>query len=136
MSGIMAALAGGGGFAGVATAPTASPTDFQINTTATASLALLNTGAYTSTGQAGGNYVNPTSLASQLEARLTFVSGTAVSGAATGTWLNLGTSRTWALVSAIAGALTAVYTLELRDAGTLAVLSSSTINFSADSEFV
>lgn len=133
MSGVMAAIAGGGGFAGVVTAPNASPSSSQINTTATATFALNNTGAYTSTGEAGGNYVNPTSLANQLEARLTYSSGTAVTGSATGAWLNLGTNRSWSLSSNLAGFISAVYTLEIRDAGTLAVLSTSTINFSADS---
>lgn len=135
MSGVMAAIAGGGGFAGVVTSPNANPNSTTFASPATATFALNNTGAYTSTNDTGGNYVNPTSLASQLDARLTLVSGTAPTGSAMATWLNLGTNRSWSRTVFNNNALDqTVCTLEIRETATGIVLSTSTVTFSVESD--
>jgi len=134
MSGMMTMLAGANGLAGTATAPAARPTDTQVGVPASAVFSMLSDGTYTSTGEAGGNYCNPTSIAPLLDARLTVNSGTAPTGAATGIWLNLGTTRTWTLSVTAGGGIRATNcTLEIRDASTLGVLSTSTIDFEVQS---
>jgi hypothetical protein len=54
--------------------------------------------------------------------------GSAVTGSATSTWLNLATTRSWTLTQGVGiGASSAVGTVQIRDATTLLVLASTTI---------
>lgn len=133
MSGVGCSLAGAGGLGGTAATPNLAPNDSQLNVSANAVLSLLSNGTYTSTGEAGGNFCNPTSIAAGLEARLTLNAGTSPTGAAMGTWLNLGTTRTWTVTSALAGTVTSTCTLEIRDLSTQTILDSSSVAFSASS---
>ena len=135
MSGALGVVASGGGLGNV-TAPNANPNDTQFNLTATASFALLNTGAFTSTNDAGGSWVagaNP----SDFDAMLTLVSGTGPTGAAMATWLNLGTNRTWtrAVFGNNAQAITTC-TLQIRETASGLVRSTSTITFTVESDTV
>lgn len=135
MTGVLSALAGGGGLGSV-TAPNANPNDTQFNATATANFALLNTGAYTSTNEAGGNWLTG-ATASQFDAMLTLVSGTGPTGAAMATWLNLGTNRTWTRAVFGNNALdTTVCTLQIRETASGIVRGTSTITFSVESDTI
>lgn len=133
MSGVLNALAAMG-LGGSVTAPNANPNDTQFNSTATANFALLNTGAYTSTNEAGGNWLSG-APASQFDAMLTLVSGTGPTGAAMATWLNLGTNRTW--TRAVFGNNTidtTTCTLQIRETASGLVRSTSTITFTVESD--
>ena len=72
-------------------------------------------------------------VASDYEVRATLSSGTLSSGT-TGTWQNLGTSRSWTVVdSAFDASVTeAVIVVEIRDATTLLVLDTATITLQAE----
>lgn len=60
-------------------------------------------------------------------------SGSAVTGSATGTWLNLATSRSWTLTAPPGiGLVQAIGTVQIRDASTLAVLATATIDLNAE----
>jgi hypothetical protein len=60
------------------------------------------------------------------------VSGNALSGSATGTWLNLATGRSWSYSVGVGGLLTGTLTVQIRDAVTLTVLDTATVNLTAD----
>ena len=67
--------------------------------------------------------------ASDYDCRLTVDLDLTPSGSATGTWLNLGTTRAWTLsdTAPIGAARTSTCTIEIRDATTLDVLDSATV---------
>jgi hypothetical protein len=96
--------------------------------TASVSVQFTNAGAYTGTGNVqgfSGNWITPTSAAgSAYEIRMTVNSGSTPSGSATASWLALGTTRTWDLSQSGVGATMGNVTVEIRNASTLAVLSS------------
>ncbi len=98
---------------------------------------VLNTGveSWSSTSSGSGtlgNWVTPTSLAgAAYEVRATVVSGTTPTGSATGSWLSLGTSQSWALGTALVTTVTCQLTIEIRNATSLAVLASGTVNLTA-----
>jgi hypothetical protein len=108
--------------------------DRRITASSTAFFSMLNTGAYSSTGNLAapsGTWLGAGS-ASDYDCRATVTSGTLSSGTA-GTWLNLGTSRTWSKNDPAAGtlALTCVMTLEIRRASDLVVVATSTVTLRA-----
>ena len=71
--------------------------------------------------------------ASAYEARATLSSGTLSSGT-TGTWENLGTSRSWSVVDSVwdGSQAEAVIVVEIRDATTLMILDTATITLQAE----
>ena len=71
--------------------------------------------------------------ASDYEVRVTLSSGTLSSGT-TGTWQNLGTSRSWTVVDTTFDGIIseADIVVEIRDATTLMILDSATINLQAE----
>jgi|LakMenE18May11ns_1017448.scaffolds.fasta_scaffold9097426_1 hypothetical protein len=105
-------------------------TDEQIDpATATAEVSFTNAGAYSGTGNVesfSGTWIVPTSAAGNAyEIRMTVNSGTTPSGSATGSWLGLGTTRTWTITkSGLGPSTTSNVTIEIRNASTLAVLSN------------
>lgn len=134
MSGISCVLAGSGGLGGVVSLPASiNPNAANPGGSATATLLLTTAGAYAPTNDAGGNYVTPTSLAGQLEARLTQNSGFAISGATLGAWLALTANRSWAITSTAGTTRIATATLEIREAATGLVRATCPVTFTADS---
>ena len=69
--------------------------------------------------------------ASNYEARATVTSGALSSGTA-GSWLNLGTSREWTVAQATVGTNQAIFTVEIRNATTLAVVDAAQITLEAE----
>lgn len=139
MSGIMCAIVGGapGSIGGTVGTPDLSPSDAQVNAPASATFTLNSSGGYAALNDSSGSYATPGSLASGLEAKLDFVSGNnELTGAATGAWLSLGTTRTWALPASIGLSKFGTFTLTLREVVSQQVRDTSTIDFSAESAFV
>ena len=106
--------------------------------TVTATFTLDNagvaSGATSPGGTGGGTYSGEWMLvgpASGYEARFTILSGTLSTGTA-GSWLNLGTTRTWTVSRSTIGSTICQGTVEIRDAATLAVLATATITLEAD----
>lgn len=106
--------------------------------TSTAEFQLLNTGEalgiVTPSGSGAGTYLPQWGQGlpgAGYDARFTVTSG-ALSGGTAGVWLNLGTSRSWTRGRAALGISTVIGTMEIRDAGTLAVLATATIELSAE----
>jgi len=129
----MAALAGGpSGLGGVVATPDLNPNAINPGGTATATLSLTNAGAYSATNDLSGNYCTPTTLASQLDVRLTVNTGTNPTGSALATWLNLGTNRSWTLTATAGTIRQAVCTLEIRETATGIVRDTSSVTFDAE----
>jgi len=98
--------------------------------TATATYQLTNAGVESAT-LAGTNTWLPAGSAANYDCRLTMTTGS-VTGSATGTWLNLGTTRSWSLTQSVIGSASASGTIEIRDASTLTVLGTATVSFYAE----
>lgn len=81
---------------------------------------------YSGSGIFSGEY-NPSASGSLYDIRWTNVSGAPTGGSATGTWLNLGSTRGWDISRATPGTSTCTGTVEIRDASTLTVLATATI---------
>lgn len=80
-----------------------------------------------------GDWVLPNSAASGFDARMTMTGGTTFSsGSGAGVWLNLGTTRTWVVSSNTYGSKQATANVEIRDAFTLSVVATATIDLTAD----
>ncbi len=115
----------------------ANVSDIQFSSLATAEYSLENDGDIIegiSTGPTDtGDWITPTSAAgSGYEVRATLDSGSLDSGT-TGSWLSLGTTRTWGVAAASTpSSQSASLTIEIRDASSLVVLDSATVNLSAD----
>lgn len=133
MTGIIAALAGASaGLGGTVATPDLNPNESNPGGIAVATLSLTSAGAYSATNDLSGNYCTPTSLASQLDARLTLNTGTTPIRSAMATWLNLGTNRSWS-VSANAGQIRqAICTLEIRESVSGVIRDTSTVTFDAE----
>ena len=69
--------------------------------------------------------------ASNYEVRATVTSGTLSSGT-TGSWLNLGTAREWTVARATVGTKQAIFTVEIRNATTLAVVDAAQVTLEAE----
>ena len=95
---------------------------------AAAIVTFTNTGTYTGEGNIqgfSGNWIAPTSAAgSAYDIRMTVNSGSTPTGSTTGIWLSLGTTRTWTISQSGIGTTASNVTVEIRNASTLAVLSS------------
>lgn len=90
------------------------------------------------TGSAGGivysnigDWVLPNGSAALYEVRATLNSGTLTSGT-TGTWLSLGTTRTWTVERSAVGSSSASLTIEVRLIGGSTVLATGNVNITAD----
>ena len=82
-----------------------------------------------------GVWISPQTGMSGYDARATVSSGSGgtLTGSATATWLNLGTTRTWTLSSGTSGLFCSrVLTVEIRDATTLTVLATATITLQVE----
>jgi hypothetical protein len=104
--------------------------------TATAGYRLASTGIAYHTNPSGtyvaiGGEWLLSGSASAYEVQATLVSGTTPSGTL-GSWLGLGTTRTWTLASSD-GYLTCTLLIEIRNATTLAVLDTATVVIQAES---
>lgn len=100
--------------------------------TATSSFTLNSNGAYTSTpAGVSGTWKIGGGLGSSYEARLTVISGS-FSGGSTGVWLSLGSDRTWSVSRSTLGSTSASGTLEIRDATSGIVFTSSTLTLTAE----
>ena len=86
-----------------------------------------NDGSYTGTGNVSGfsgNWIAPlTAAGGDYEVRMTVNSGSTPGGAATGSWLSLGTTRFWTFSQVIVGFTTSNVTVEIRKASSGVVLS-------------
>lgn len=99
--------------------------------TATATYSLTSAGLETATGSSNNTWLLAGSAA-DYDVRLTINSGTLTSGTS-GSWLNLGTTRTWTLQrSGAIGISTTNTTVEIRSASTLTVLATATVIFTAE----
>lgn len=101
---------------------------------ANAAITFAADGTYTSTdGTTNGNWFAPTTggVGSGYEIRWTVVSGTLTTGT-TGTWQSLSSPITYGRNRVALGFVTAVGTVEIRDASTLAVLATSTATLEAE----
>ena len=130
MSGIMMMLAGG--VRRGATLPSTMTVTDERTTPSTASFTLNTSGLYSSVGnQASVSGVwkqGPES--SNYEVRATVISGSP--SGTTGSWLSLSSSRTWSVSDSTgSGPITASLTIEIRDASTLTVYTTSTLSLSA-----
>jgi len=80
-------------------------------------------------------YYPPSGSSSDYDIRFTPSSGSVTTGT-TGSWLNLGTSRSWTVTRAGLGVDTVTGTLEIRNATTLAVLLTRTVTITAEISYV
>ena len=79
------------------------------------------------------NWVNPTSAAgANYEVRVTKNSGTNPSGSSLATWLALSSSRSWTIGQSGLGNTSCNLTVEIRDASTLVMLDSATVEMIAE----
>lgn len=79
-----------------------------------------------------GDWVSPkTAAGANYECRVTVNSGTLTSGTED-TWLALSSTRTWSVTTSGAGTNNVNMTVEIRHAGTTAVLDSATIDMTAE----
>lgn len=101
---------------------------------ANAAITFASDGAYTSTdGVTNGNWFAPATggVGAGFDIRWTVVSGTLTTGTAA-TWQSLSSARTYGRSRVGIGNETAVGTVEIRDASTLAVLATSTVTLEAE----
>lgn len=121
------------------------PNPININAVSTApadSLAqvtLFSSGSYDLTAQTGGSgggsgtWLTGPNAAADYEARFTLLSGTLAGGSsAVGTWLGLGSSRSWAVSITTVGFTEASGELEIRSASTMTVLATASVYLAAD----
>lgn len=135
MSGAMAffgASAAANGSIGEVAISNANPSDTAISpSVATATYSLTNAGSVTSTGEAGGFWLDPQVGMEDFECRATVTSGSLTSGT-TGSWLALSTTRSWTVQQSVVGTKLATMTIEIRRIGETTVLGSATVSFSAE----
>jgi len=134
MSGIgMMLLAGGGDLVSISNAtissidadPAAASSQYRIASTGSID-SIRSPGGTTSLG----NWVVPTSSASNYEAKATVTSGTLTSGT-TGSFISCAASPTWTRVATTRGTFTAVITVDIRLIGTTTVLATASITLTA-----
>lgn len=130
-----------------ATSATIALSNYQVNSygtdvTASSSYTLSSTGdiTYTISGDTNGTFdigdwISPKTNMSNYECLATVTSGTLSSGTA-GSWLNLGTPRSWSRNRAggSTGQTSCTFTLSIRQVGTTTVLASATITLLAQTE--
>jgi hypothetical protein len=81
-----------------------------------------------------GDWITPQTNMSSFECRATLVSGTLTSGTV-GTWLNLGSNRTWTRTRTTLGVSSTTMTVEIRRASDAVVVDSASITLTADFGF-
>lgn len=137
MSGVLSVLLGAGGVT-ITLAPAYSPTSSVGSPTNALCQFELTSGGdirettVNNTVNDVGDWLTPKTMMSSFDAMMTSTSGTAPSGAALATWLNLGTTRTWTMSRNVLGITSGNCTLQIRDSATGTVLDSATIAFSAE----
>jgi hypothetical protein len=118
-------------------------TAFQYVAAATAILEFQNNGTLIAadSGALGGQWIDmsPTDIATaaSYDIFVQHVGGSAPSGSALNTWLNLGTTRSWSIDAPYIGALNTVSTtlsVQVRNSSTLAVVDTATIILSASTD--
>ena len=99
---------------------------------ATATYSLTSGGLETATGASSSTWLL-SGAASDYDVRATVVSGTLTTGT-TGSWLNLGTTRTWTKVrtSNISGIDTVSLTIEISLAGAGVAIATATVDLTAE----
>lgn len=110
--------------------------DIRTSGTAAAGVQFFNDGTYNTYGNGGSN-TPPSSpratwktgggTASDYEIRMTVVTGGFNVGAATGSWLSLGTDRTWGQSRSTSGTASGTGTLEIRRVSDGTVLASTAV---------
>ena len=126
----MVAAQKGGPVVSIGDAATSDTTASPFNPNAT--YLVTNGGDVQTNAGSIGSWIVPTSAAGAgYDIRLTYVSGDTLTSGTAGSWLSLGTTRNWGLSTIIVGTVSGVYTAEIRNASTLAVLDSATITFTA-----
>lgn len=110
-------------------------TDSAVGAACSATFAMGNNGvaSWATINNGSGNFSpewQPSGSVSAYEVRWTNTSGTPSSGT-TGSWLNLGTTRSWTVNQAVAGTKSCTGTVEIRDATTGIVLASASITITA-----
>jgi hypothetical protein len=122
---------------GVNLPTTISGSDFAISPTdAVATMTMSSAGTWTCTSGGSGTWMQG-GASSEYEARMTMVSGSFSSGSGAGTWLNLGTTRSWTRNESRNGFFTstATATLEVRMAASpFTVLDTCTVTLTAEVE--
>lgn len=134
MSGIMTALAGGVGLPRVIDPIQVFGLEDEETTpdSATCSLALTQAGLMTTTGN--GSSADPTwcvpknlTVGDGYWARLDVTAGSSPTGSATGSWLQLSSTRTWTWSQASVGTKSATFTLRIaEDSGGVSVVGTVT----------
>lgn len=105
---------------------------------ASVSYSLTSAGAVQQSINGGGattieNWITPQSGMSGYEGRVTATGSGGTFTGTTGSWLNLGTTRTWELSHNVSGAFVSrSLTVEIRDAATLSVLTTATITLNVE----
>lgn len=130
MTGVLAFLLGGG-LLGNIQLSNQSCSDIEPGGSAACVFTLNTDGTFTGTGIAGGTYCTPGAVTSLFEAQLVVNSGGPVSGSATSTWLNLGTTRAWSVGQTGLGTTAASCTLSIREASTGNVRATCSISLLA-----
>jgi hypothetical protein len=138
MSGIMCAVAGGGGGSVILTDLTVSASAASPSN-ASAAISLGTDGQMSRTINASSvdipgqwwNVAPQAGVGSLYEARFTETSGTVSSGT-TGSYLAISTIRSWSVTRSTLGTKTCTGTLEIRRIGTATVLAAATITMSAE----
>lgn len=100
-------------------------------TAATATYSLQNDGDIESHAGDIGDWITPKDSFSDYECQMAVVSGSLTSGT-TGSYLGLGTTRTWTLTQSVIGTSQFVGTLTIRRASDLTVLDTATITINAE----
>lgn len=104
---------------------------------ATAVYRLTNGGEIEGTNSGGnlvtdiGDWIAPKTNMALYSARVTMLSGSLSSGT-TGSFLNLGTTRTWTRAQTIVGTSTCQFTIEIQRDSDSAIVASATIDLTAE----
>lgn len=126
---------GGGGGGGVA-ASISSRTVSKIvasGFSATATYQLNNNGNVYNHGGVNLETWLDSGVNTNFDVRATLASGDALTSGTLGTWQALSTTREWSLTAAVDLTKSSTLTVEIRNSSTLAVLTTATINLSAES---
>lgn len=107
--------------------PTACNVSYQLTSTGLEQVTTTSSGTATL-----GNWVTPTSAAgANYECQATITSGTLSSGTS-GSWLVLSSTRTWTVTRSTVGSKACTFTIDIRNASTLAVVATASVTISAN----
>lgn len=137
MSGILSILLAAGGDK-VSLAGFNAATSVVVGITATASYSLSNAGDINATATNNtiadrGDWIFPQVNMALYEVRATLQTGGPLTSGTMGTYLSLGTTRTWTLAQAPIGSIGATVLFEFRRIGDTAIVHSQVVTFSAQS---